>query len=243
MRSIAFSIIMTLMSINLFSQKNIWIGVDAGVNFDIYKINDEGGFISTKPIVAGQVGVNLEKEFSEIFSLGTGFLFKTYMEGNRYKNGSFFADSRAFNSLIIPAYIKIGQFFNNNLFKISATAGGNFVYNFDYWDDPNEWFGSSTFILNNGITVSDNYYGTANLKRYFFLLHAGGGIEFTIFKYCRLGFMIKRHFGFANVVEISKDYTTNGTPHPTASLISTGDFTSSTLQFFYPLCRKNQSID
>ncbi len=221
---------------NTFSQKNIWLGIDAGVDYDHFKINDPGGYLSEKPVIAGHIGIFAEKEINNILSIGTGFIFKTYMEEMKYQGESFYAADRAFNSLITPIYLNATKSINDNMFKVLATAGADIVYNFDYWpDDPNDWSDSSTFVTNNGLTISDNFYGTANLKRVFYLLHAGGGIEFQILDKYRLAFMVKRHFGFTNVIEISTDYTTNGISHPTAHMNSKGGFTSTSLQFFYPL--------
>ena len=58
------------------------IGIDGGVNFDYFKVDDPGGYISDRPVLAAQIGVKVEKEFNNIISAGSGLIFKTYRECN-----------------------------------------------------------------------------------------------------------------------------------------------------------------
>lgn len=216
-------------------QNNFWFGSDFGVDYDIYKINDAGMYLSENPVIAGHVGIIVEKEFNADFSIGSGFIFKTYRESIKFKDDLFSSADRAFNSLIVPLNFKYRLPLKNSLFKIVTNAGGDIVYNFDYWEDPNVWYGSSTFTLENGTSVSQDFYGNANIKRFFILLHAGGGIEFNVFKKCRFSFLVNRFFGFTHVVEVTTDYIVNGTEYPSASLNSKGSFMATSLQFFYSL--------
>ena len=229
---IPFILILLMLVAHLaFSQNKLWIGTNAAVNYDHYQINDPGGQLSEKPAVAWLFGFNVEKEFSNIFTFGTGIHFKTYMARAKNMNSTIYETS--FNSLQIPIYLKAGKYFNNRLFKLNLITGGNYVINVNYGKKyygtgGSSFSGFSSFVFN-------SFEVNGNLKQSFFLLHGGGGIAFTIFKKCKLELNVIRHIGFSEVTKVDVNYSINGSEAPPAMMISKGSFTVTSLQFFHPL--------
>ena len=231
--------ILLIFSVNnfIYSQKKILAGPEIGFNSENYMFDNVNDVISEKPEFTGSLGINCEIRFENNFALGVGFISKPYRQKIKLNKTSLGFSKKGFHSLLMPISIIYNLPIRNHRFSLKYFAGGTGGYNLYYLkSEPNRWNRRYTGADSNSVVRFQSINSDANLKRFFFLIHFGGGIEFDILKKYKLTVLIRQSIGFVDLIRINAFEDLSMVIFSSrASKFTRGDHTSFAVQLAYPL--------
>lgn len=201
------------------SQNRTYLGVEAGIGNDIFKVTDSNDYLKTIPLPSGQWGLNLRHEITRRFFVESGVIIRYYSEGFGFKTVPSGGSSSDEGTFLIP--IRFGL--NINLYKdkilfvpvIGYTIGISPPYGYGLGYGKSE---SSTTVIHYSFTE------TPNSSRYFSLLQGGVGLEFLLFKTVLFSVSTSYYFGFNTITRLDINYTVNNSSVMTGTATSKGEF-------------------
>lgn len=183
-----------------------------GGSFDQYQLKDPGGRIENAPISSLSGGLEVDIEYTDLFAVGGGLIYKAYSDGVNFIGGQQGAPiSSQLESLQIPVYLRARTYFFKGKAQTYILGGGAWAFNLNYNTGNSR---SRSSFVRNGENISYEAETNSSLEKSFPLLMAGAGADFQIFddfyntrlKQLRLGFSVRRFIGFTNVMRVDIDY-------------------------------------
>ena len=89
------------------------IGAYFGLNLDVYKVNDAGGWLDNSALGFVSGGMEVDFEYTDRYSIGGGLYFKPYAEGVEFKNMLSSSFSNSMSTLQFPVYLRARTYFQN----------------------------------------------------------------------------------------------------------------------------------
>lgn len=228
---LTISIILFLLTKNVFGQNKTYVGAEIGIINDIYEIADNGNALKKVPLVNGIWGFNLRQDVNSYLFLETGLVRKYYSEGVGFKNFSSSTSTNAINAWMIP--LKLGTKINlyKEKFYLTPVIGYSYCINSSY----GAYGYGGGYIQKSSDSVSFTYTNTKDLARHFSLLQTGIGFEFKLFKSALLSISTNYFTGFKKVVELDVNYSFNNSPYVNGKIFSKGEFWSLGIGLRYPI--------
>lgn len=226
----------SLYSMNAYAQSKTWIGLNIGYNKDHFQVNNPDGTDKKSSANIGSASIIIEHKLSDLFYIGSGINIKPYQDNIEYRQipNYYTSTDIAFNSGQIPLYLKAEKLLKNEMVSVHLFGGGNFVYNFDYASGTTTNSGSYTlFNFITGTSTEVLLSTETQIKRTFFTLIGGGGIQFPILKNCKIGLQVFRTIGLEEALTIEHEVSENGVMLPQSEVFSKGSYTATAVQFFY----------
>lgn len=220
--------ILLLFSQNIQAQSTEYltkIHAYVGGSFDPYTIEDPGGKLNDAPVGSFSAGLEVDVEYSDVFAVGGGLIYKTYAETVDFVGSNLGGISPTMETIQIPVYLRARTYFHKGKAQAYILGGGAWAINLNYNSGIGRSYGSVTA---NGENISYMSETDDSLKKSFPLLMAGGGVDFplpvlkTESKYFRFGFSARRFFGFSKVMQVDVDYDIDNARFFSASEIYKG---------------------
>jgi hypothetical protein len=221
-----------LCSLTSYSQGKTWIGIEGSFAIDRHEIADAYGALQKPVVISPLVGINIRHHLGKNVFIETGFLYKPYDEGTRFKGGFGYSQSTGFNSWIIP--LRLGTRIQlTNKINLIPVIGYAIGFDNDYKYDTGGYSGNGS-ISNSSTTINYNY-DVVYPSRNWGLLQTGLGVQFMIFKKLDLTISSNYYTGFKKVLSQHYQYSVNGSPQQEADTFTNGGFFSGGIAFRYPV--------
>jgi hypothetical protein len=227
-------LIQSIFSLNhpVSGQNKIYLGIESGVANDIYTIKDNGEHLKSVPLINIPWGLNVRQELKRNFFVETGFIVKFYQEGFGFKTVPYYGVGSDDASWLIPMRLGLSK----NLFKRKIYLVPVIGYTFGI--HPPYGYGLGYGSSASGSTVFRyNYTENPNSSRYFSLIQAGVGFEFSVFRTMLFSISANYYKGLNIINQLDINYTMNNSAPITGSAISKGDFWCAGAGLKYPISK------
>lgn len=223
------TIILILLSF-AHGQHKTYVGLEFSVANDIYKITDNGDYLTSVPLVNAMGGFNLRQEVHSNLFVETGWILKYYWQGFAFKTIPSYGTSSSDPSWIIP--LRLGASFNLYKTKIYLVP----VLGYSLGINPPFGYGYGSGKQTSGTTtIIYSYTENPDVSRYFSLLQTGMGLEMKLFNTILFSISANYYKGFNKTTQLDITYTVNNSNQMTGTAISKGDFWCVTTGLKYPI--------
>jgi hypothetical protein len=215
---------------NVLAQNKTYLGIELAATNDQLTIVDNGADLKSVPLVEGLWGFTIRQEFKHTFFVETGLIRKYYFEGFGFHGSDTYGTSSAFDAWIIP--FRIGS--RIDLYKrsihlvplIGYSLGINSDYGYDGFGRGRQYRGDLMIVYE---------YTSRSVSKNYFLMQAGLGLEFELFKILLLSISTNYYSGMKDVSRLDIAYTVGNSPTRTAKAVSSGDFLSFGTSIKFPV--------
>lgn len=194
------------------AQPIFYLGVEVGPKRDIYRFDDPGGQLSTKPVIHGpNILIKLACKLTPRYSVSSGVNFNSYGENFRlivqYDPTGGSNSSMPVFGIPFRGHIKLVPWKKENpRLRIGGTAGYHLVFNKSYQSS------SSIERRISGISQDIIFRSTTKNEKtkIFNLLEAGLFLDFELGPRWIIGFSTIYSQGFVDILESDISYSNNG---------------------------------
>ncbi len=227
------------LSFNMVGQKRTYIGIEAAVTNDKFKLEDPNNMLMPTHCVSTMAGINVSQDLNYWLSIETGFSHKFYQKGIGLKGQpDAYSVDYVLDTWQVPLRFNARLNLKSNIIFLKPTIGFHYCFNNDFFSSSGSGFG----FFNGEQTPIFSYDETTNtsLTKTFLLLETGLGLEIKLSGKSLLTFSGSYYTGFKDVMQSHIVYQVNGSPESGAVMTSKGNYFSYSVGFRFPVGGRRQ---
>ena len=231
MKQFVLSVVVVICGLNTTNAQNkTYFGLEFSLFRDIHKINDNGNYLMTLPLMEPQGGITVRQEIKKQIFVEAGVIVKPYSDAIGFKPMPVSFVGTEGVSLLIP--IRLGLNLNVYEEKIYLVP----VIGYSYGANTPSSYGRDSGTQESS-TTTITYTSTENpdVSRYASLLQIGIGFEFQIFDVLLLSISTNYYKGYTPIWISDINYTVDNSFSTTGTVTSKGDFWCVSTGLKYPI--------
>jgi hypothetical protein len=222
----------------VMGQNKTYLGIEIGPKFDMYRYEDNGDGLYTKPLFFSPVyGLTIGQELSQTFTVETGFFVNDYGQSFRIRGDDFgYSASNAVLAYQIPLRLKARLKVIGEGLALVPTIGYTLAINTDSGSggSGSGVTRSAGFGFQNDSTRTQ-YTSTYSSQKTYGLLETSLALESKLSPSLTLYLAANYMTGFHRVVDMEVKYWINDLPEQSGTVFSNGDYLSIVLGIKYPI--------